>query len=122
MRIVNLLTAGGSQCYVIRLAGEAGGLAANLNRWRSEVSLDPLDAAGIEALPKVEFMGRQVSLLEVSGDYQGMGSPGGAGKTVLGIALIGVESSLFVKMVGDGADMAAEKQRFLDFVGSLDDA
>lgn len=119
MRLVNLVTPGSSQCYVIRLVGEAGGLAANLNRWRGEVGLEPLEQAELEALPEVEVLGQPCGLLEVSGEYRGMGSQAGPGKTLLGVALIGGESSLFVKMVGDEDDVAAERQRFIEFLGSL---
>jgi hypothetical protein len=119
MRLVNLRTPGSSQCYVIRLAGQAGGLLNNLNRWRSEVGLGPLESAELDALPKVDLLGRAVSLLEVSGEYRGMGDMAGPGKTLLGVALIGNESSLFVKMVGPEADVAAERERFIEFLGSV---
>jgi len=119
MRIVNLAAPGPSQCYVIRLGGEAGGLDANLNRWRGEVGHEPLDAAAIAALPKVELLGQSCSLLEVTGEYRGMGGPAGADHTLLGVALIGAESSLFVKMVGPKDDIAAHKQKFIDFLASL---
>jgi hypothetical protein len=122
MRLVNLRTADGSQCYVIRLAGQAGGLANNLNRWRGEVGLEHLDPAELDALPKVELMGQECSLLEVSGEYRGMGDQAGPGMTLLGVALIGDESSLFVKMVGAEADVAAERQSFIDFLSSLAEA
>lgn len=120
MRIVNLLTPGESQCYVIQLGGEAGGMAANLNRWRGEVGLEPLEEAELEALPKVELLGQPCSLLEVSGEYRGMGGQTGPGMTLLGVALIGSDSSLFVKMVGSEADVAAEKEKFIQFLASLE--
>jgi len=119
MRIVNLRTPGSSQCYVIRLVGEAGGLTANLNRWRGEVGLEPVERAELDALTKVELLGHPVGLLEVSGEYLGMGEQAGSGMTLLGVALIGSESSLFVKMVGSEADVAAERQSFIDFLDSL---
>ncbi|MFT4538071.1 MAG: hypothetical protein ACI835_000503 [Planctomycetota bacterium] len=122
MRIVNLTTPAGSQCYIIRLPGEAGGLAANLNRWQGEVGLDPLSEDEIAALPQVDVLGRSSGLLELTGDYKGMGSLSGPGKKVLGIALIDMESSLFIKMVGDEADVDSERAKFMDFLTSLQDA
>lgn len=123
LREVNLEAGAGSQCYVIALGGEAGGLAMNLNRWRGEVGLDPLDDAAIDRLPKVEFLGSACPLLEVSGNYQGMGGPegGGATMTVLGVPLIRAEGSVFVKFVGPEAEIAAERERFLAFITSLEE-
>ena len=48
-----------------------------------------------------------------------MGEQAGSGMTLLGVALIGNESSLFVKMVGSEADIAAERQSFIEFLDSL---
>ena len=122
MRIVDLRAPGESQCYVIRLPGEAGGLLGNLNRWRSEVGLEPFDAAAVDELDTVELLGEECKLLEVSGEYRGMSSQSGPGMTLLGVALIGTESSLFVKMVGPEADVAAERGRFLELLASLDES
>ena len=122
MRLINLKTPGTSQCYVIQLVGEAGGLLSNLNRWRGEVGLEPFDQAAIDLLPKVVFLGQECPLLEVSGVYQGMGDQAGEDMTVFGVALIRSDASLFVKMVGPRADMAAERQHFLDFLASLREA
>lgn len=119
MRIINLTAPGQSQCYVIRLTGEAGGRAANLNRWRGEVGLEAAEDAELDALPKVEFLGRSCSLLEVSGEYAGMGGQAGSEMTVLGVVRIGTDSSLFVKMVGPKDAIAAEKQRFIEFLKSV---
>ena len=122
MRLVNLRTPGGSECWIIRLGGQAGGLAANLNRWRSEVGMDELDEAGIDALERVRFLGEECHLLEVTGEYRGMGGQSGEGKMLLGIALIRSDSSLFVKMVGDEEDVATERQNFIDFLESIEEA
>jgi hypothetical protein len=122
MREVNLEAGTSSQCYVITLGGEGGGLSMNINRWRGEVGLDPIDEAAIAALPTVTLLGDSCPLLEVSGDYQGMGGPKGDGDmTVLGVPLIRAAGSVFVKFVGPTAEIAAERERFLAFVASLEE-
>ena len=63
MRSVNLVAGEDTQCYLIELAGEAGGELANLNRWRGEVGHAPLDAAGLAELERVEFLGTSCALL-----------------------------------------------------------
>ena len=118
MRFVNL-EVGSTQCYVIELAGEAGGLAMNLNRWRGEVGLPPLDQAGVAALDTLSVMGQEAPLLEITGTYEGMGGPKGQDSRVLGVPIIRPTSSLFVKMVGPNAEVLAQRDSFLRFVGSL---
>jgi len=118
MRVVNL-EVGNVQCYVIELAGEAGGLAMNLNRWRNEVGLAPLDQAGIAQLERVSAMGQSTPLLEVTGTYQGMSGPTGGDSRVLGVPIIRSTNSLFVKMVGPDSEVLAQRASFLDFVASL---
>lgn len=125
-RAVNLSAGAGSECYVILLAGEAGGALANLNRWRGEVGLEPLTGAAaaeaIAAMPKVSLLGKECPLLEVSGEYKGMGGPGGAGRTVLGTLLIRPGSqSVFVKMVGPSEEVRGEREAFIAFVKSLEE-
>jgi len=119
MRAINLLAGSDSECYLIALGGEGGGLEMNINRWRGEVGLDALDAEQIAELPSLSLCGRQAPLLEVSGDYQGMGGPKGESKRVLGVALIRPTGSLFIKMVGPDEEVAAEREHFIAFVQSL---
>jgi len=121
MRVVNLRAGEDTQCYVILLAGEAGGLLENLNRWRSEVGLGPMTAEGVADLEQVELLGEPCPVLEVSGEYQGMGAEPGAGRTLLATLLIRSEGSVFVKMVGPEAEVAAHRAGFLDFVRSLEE-
>ncbi|MEW6072336.1 MAG: hypothetical protein AB1726_07010 [Planctomycetota bacterium] len=122
MREVNLVAGETSQCYVIRLAGDGGGLIQNLNRWRGEFGLPPLDAAAVAALPTVAMLGEPCPLLEAAGEYQGMGGDTGAGKALLATLRIRPAESLFVKMVGPAAEVAAERAGFLAFVASLEES
>ncbi|MCP4091934.1 MAG: hypothetical protein GY747_00660 [Planctomycetes bacterium] len=121
MRTLNLLAGESSECYLILLGGEAGGLGPNINRWMGEVGLDPLTDTEIAALPTVKLFGVDSPLLEVSGDYKGMGGNDGADSTVLGVALVRPSGSAFVKMVGPSTEVAAEKQRFIELVESLEE-
>lgn len=118
MRVVNL-EVGPSQCYVIELGGAGGGLEMNLNRWRGEVGLPPLDAAGVAALERVPALGLEAPLLEVTGTYQGMGGPEGEDSRVLGVPVVRATSSLFIKMVGPDEAVLAQRANFLTFVASL---
>ncbi len=121
MRTLNLLAGESSECYLILLGGEAGGLEANINRWMGEVGLPAMTAAEIDALPRVKLFGTDAPLLEVSGDYKGMGNNDGVNRTVLGVALVRPTGSAFVKMVGPAEEVAAEKQHFIELVESLEE-
>jgi len=121
LREVNLLVGETTQCYVIVLGGEAGGLEMNVNRWLGEVSAEPLDAAGVAALEQVEILGERAPLVEASGDYTGMGGPTGEDMALLGVPLIRSSASVFVKMVGPRAEVEAARGAFIEFVASLED-
>ncbi|MFT7668498.1 MAG: hypothetical protein ACI8X5_001191 [Planctomycetota bacterium] len=119
IRQIDLLVGEDSECYLIELPGVAGGLEGNINRWRGEVSMDSIGLAEIEELEKVELLGQMVPLLEVHGDYQGMGGPQGGEMTLLGVPLIRDGMSVFIKMVGPNQEVAAERAHFIQFVQSL---
>ena len=121
MRRVNLAFGDVGQCYVIRLKGEAGGLLGNINRWRGEVGLEPIDEAGLALLPRVPMMGTEVALFEGSGSYQGMGGPEGGDMQVYGVALVRSTESLFIKLVAPVAEAEAQRDAFLAFVASLEE-
>jgi hypothetical protein len=120
MRAVNL-SVGSCQCYVILLGGEAGGLLSNLNRWRKEVGLGPFGDSDVVDLEQVAILGAEAPLLDVRGDYAGMGEGGGANYRVFGVALIRDSVSVFVKMVGPEVEMEAQRGAFLEFVLSLEE-
>lgn len=120
MRIINLDATPNTQCYLIMMPGAAGGLLGNLNRWRGEVGYDAFTQADAEALPTVPVLGEDAYLLEVSGDYQGMGGANGEDQTLLGVCLIGEEQSSFIKMVGPRSEVAEQKANFIAFLASLE--
>ncbi len=122
MRKVNLSTGADTQCYLITLPGEGGGLVENLNRWRNEVGLAPIRAEEAAALPRIELLGEACPLLDVSGDYQGMGGSAGSDRTLLGTVLIRPTESLFIKMVGPSEEVLAHRDAFVAFVESLEEA
>lgn len=104
----------GAECYLSLLGGDGGGLVANVNRWRQQLSLEPLDEAAVEALPRVSLFQRQAVLLECSGTWKGMdGSRSDADWGLIGLLLVNPQASAFLKMTGPGAVVTAEKERFL---------
>jgi hypothetical protein len=97
------------QAYVVILAGEAGGVAANFDRWLGQVGRPPMTAAERERLPRIRLLAADVPLLEAYGAEQG----------VLGVAGRLGDDSLFVKMTGPNDGLRAARESFVAFCRSL---
>jgi hypothetical protein len=100
---------------VIDLAAAAGEPLSNINRWREQVKLPAITAADLpkEARP-VDFAG-------VAGMFVESVGPEGESprETILGVIAVRGDRSWFVKLKGDAALAAREKQRFEAFVKSI---
>lgn len=115
LRLANFRVAGDerAECYLTSLAGEGGGLAGNVNRWRSQMSQAPLSAEEISLLPRVPWLGRQAVLLEIDGTWSGMsGSESGQDYRLVGLLLVDPAESRFLKMTGPREIVARETPAF----------
>jgi hypothetical protein len=110
---------GRTECYVTVLGGDGGGLVANINRWRTQVGLEPWSEADIDGLESVEVLGREVPIVEVAGEYSGMEGGSEAGFAILGLVCELGDRSVFIKMVGPREDVEAERESFVAFARSL---
>jgi hypothetical protein len=120
MREVNLRPGELAECYVTTLAGEAGGLVANVNRWRSQLSLPALSSDGVAALPRVPWLGGEAVLVDVEGDWTGMSGEGsGARWRLVGLLQVGTPQSRFLKLVGPAEVVARERGAFDALVASF---
>jgi len=101
---------------VIPLGGVAGGIEANVNRWRGQVGQEPLPAEEIEKLAQaVEVDGLQARMFEVSGTNPGSGEPAG----ILAAVAPRTDAVWFFKMTGDPGVIADQKPAFVDFLKSV---
>lgn len=124
MRDVNLTFGpnGEGECYVARLPGAGGGLAANVNRWRAQMGAAPLSDEEVEALPTRPLFGQPARFISVDGTF----SPGmGSNETfpdyrLVGLILAGDAGAVFVKMTGPKALVEQNGAAFDQFVSSLD--
>lgn len=119
MRLVNLSAADASECYVSVLAGDGGGLLRNMNRWREQVGQGPLSARELAEMETVSLLGEDCPLLEATGEFTGMDDELRSAHTVLGTIRLTPKGTVFVKMVGPASEVAAERERFVEFVESL---
>jgi hypothetical protein len=104
--------------------GQGGGVEANVERWKGQV----LGADGKPAPAKIDkrtVRGVQITLVDATGTYTGMGGPMTAGgKPVTGYRLIGaiVESpggSVFFKLTGPAKTIAAQQKQFEQLLSSI---
>lgn len=122
MRELGWRVAGNPQadCTFSTLGGTGGGLAANVNRWRKQMSLPDASEADVAALPTRPWMGRDARVVELEGTFVGMG--GGAnvpGAKMLGLVVELPAVSAYLKMTGPAAVVDAERERFFALAASI---
>jgi hypothetical protein len=96
------------------MAGDGGGLAANVNRWRGQVGLNPVTAAEINALPEVQIGTAKGKLIDVAGN-----SAPPQSNRILGAILIRQTDSLFFKMTGPKEFVGQQQPAFESFLKSI---
>jgi hypothetical protein len=95
--------------------GPAGGELANVNRWRNQIGLSPVDEAAL-AKDRKALKSPAGNLAVV--DYTGEGKE--KEKTrMIGAILFAGGNSWFVKMVGDTGPVAASRADFIRLLESL---
>ena len=98
---------------VVVLPGPAGGELANVNRWRGQIGLPPIDDAALAAARKT--LSTKAGPIKVY-DFS---SGGGSGKRLVA-GLTELEGNTwFVKLTGDAAAVGAARGDFMKLLGSL---
>lgn len=120
MRLASLKVGSASECYIIRLSGDGGGLAGNVNRWRGQLGLEPIGDAELAGMPKVACLGGMASLFDATGSYTGMSGENFQEARMLGALIFLPDVSYFIKLVGPTNEVAPEGQHFQAFLASLE--
>ena len=107
------------EIYITALRGQAGGIRANLNRWRNQMGQDFYTDEAFAALPTIDVLGQEVPLLDASGAFTGMTGGTNPGFRMLGAAVPIEGYTLFIKMVGPAETVAAQADAFRAFCDSL---
>lgn len=124
MRDVTFKPAGATkaECYISVLGGQAGGLEANINRWRSQMGKPALSPEQIAALPTADVLGgKGVFVTVTEGDFSGDSGERVEGAALLGFIVERADNAVFVKMRGPAADVLPEQAAFESFCKSLRD-
>lgn len=108
------------ECYLSMLPGDAGSARANIDRWRKQMGREPIADAEFSSLTQLPLMSRPALFVDIPGKY----TPMGAADAVEGYRMLGLIAefpmmSLFFKMVGPQADVAAELEAFKHIAESV---
>ena len=105
---------GKAEMSVVVLPGAAGGEVANVNRWRGQIGLPPLDEAALaEARKAVKSKAGAVAVYDFT-------SPGdNPNRMVTGLITTAAGSTWFFKLMGPDATVAAAKPAFLAFLATV---
>lgn len=103
---------GEAELSVVVLPGDAGGALANVNRWRGQINLGPLDQKALDSFAtRVQSpAGTSLSVDFKTDDGR---------KRLLGAILSAGDKTWFFKMTGDPSSVGAAKNDFHDFLKSL---
>ena len=95
-----------AEVFVSVFPSESGGALANVNRWRRQLGLDPVDEAGLKPLvsPLADVPGAQ--LVDLKADA----------KAMLGAIVPRDGRWWFYKLMGDAPAVNAEREAFVRFV------
>ena len=99
---------------VVTLGGAAGGELANVNRWRAQVGLAPLDEAAL-AKERLE-VASEVGPIAV---YDLTGKGEGGARMVAGLLNVPGGSTWFFKLTGDAKTVDAVRPVFLRLLATV---
>lgn len=93
--------------------GDGGGLAANVNRWRSQLGLQPATEADLQKQTKpFDTSGGKATWVELTGKDARTGQP----TKLVGAVLVRGKESWFYKLMGDAKIVDAQTEAFSKFV------
>jgi len=100
----------GGQLAEITISTAGGGLLANVNRWRGQVMLEPIDEEQLQS--DAQF----IAIGETNGYYFRLVGPQ---RTILGVVAPVAGDVWFIKLAGDNELAERERERFEQLVKSI---
>jgi hypothetical protein len=96
--------------------GDVGGVFANVNRWRAQMSLQPIDEGQLPSVTSlVDTPGGPGTMVDLTGTDSRTSEPG----RMVAIMVRHGDSTWFYKLTGNEAVVQAEKDKFINFVKSV---
>lgn len=94
--------------------GDVGGELANVNRWRNQLQLPPLDPASLAgAVTRQQSNGLSFTIVDLAG------AGGASGQRMLGAIVPYDGATWFFKLTGPDAVVSREKPAFLSFLNTV---
>jgi hypothetical protein len=101
---------------VTRLAGEGGGLVPNINRWRSQLGLEPLQDDDARKAVKATRVG---GIDATAVDIEGLSIDGKPAQRILAVILKHIDSTWFFRLSGPADLVVHERANFTRFLESV---
>lgn len=110
-----------TECVVTQLASDGGGIAENVNRWRrDQMGLPPASNADLARLPTLKVLGVDATLVDLSGHFKDTMTQRDIDRArFVGLICPNRDSTLFVKLTGPEAEVAAAFADFQAFCKSF---
>lgn len=114
--VASFTVADGPKQLRITISNASGDLLLNVNRWRGQLQLPPIDQNTLDtAVTKMKVDGRSADYIELLGMARG-----GPQQAIYGVVIAdSPQSSWFIKLMGDASLALREREHFQAFVFSL---
>lgn len=90
-----------SECTIIVLGGDGGGLAGNVDRWRGQLGLGKLTPDEFAKLPRLPMCGREGILIDATGSFEDAKTDRKIAQARMLGAMVALDGrALFVKLTG----------------------
>lgn len=108
------------ECYISLMPGSAGGLEANVNRWRTQMGQPTYTEEEIAKLGKKPFFNRDATYVAFDGDFKSFGAESAqSGYRLLGLIHSAEQATIFVKLTGPKALVEENSAAFDAFCQSI---
>ena len=95
-----------SECSIIVLGGDGGGLAGNVDRWRGQLGLAKLTADEFAKLPRLPICGREGILIDATGAFEDAMTDRKIAQARMVGAMVALDGrALFVKLTGPESEI-----------------
>ena len=106
---------GEAEVYVSQMGGKLNQL---LGVWRGEMGQGPIAEAEVAALPKVQFLGDDAVMMDLTGTYRGMTNEIAEARLIV-VARRDNAAVTYCKFVGPTDEVSAQRDAFLAFCASI---
>ena len=121
MRLLSYKMGEQTECSVIALGGDGGGLLPNLNRWRGQVGHPEIAEEDLASMEQVQVFGAATPLLELRGEFSdAMTRRSFDDAFFLGVVAVQPQQAFFVKLTGPYEEAQPHRQAFIEFCASLE--